>query len=402
MSEETKSAAQLAAETKAAFESALDKVREIATEAKGKAEAGEELTTSLKEKADEALVGMNSLKAQLTEIEQKLARNGGGEGEGGAKSVGEIFVGSEEFKSFAQGGFARNDRARIETKATLTNSTAAAAGSLGVGLQTTRLPGVTELPRRTLTVRALLAQGNMDGQSIEFLKEHSWTNSAAPVAEGAAKPQSDFRLELVATSAKVIAHTMKASRQVLSDVSAVRSMIDTRLSYGLDLVEENQLLNGDGIGQNLLGIIPQATAYSSPLAGADTQSVDRIRLMVLQAALALLPADGIVMNPADWGWIELLKDGQGRYIIGNPQGTIGATLWGLPVVPSMAMTIDKVLVGAFGTGAQIFDRWKTTVETGYENDDFTKNLVTILAEKRLALATYRPGAFIYGDFGRVA
>lgn len=401
MSDETKTAAQLAVETKAAFETALDKVREIATEAKGKAESGEALATSLKEKADEALTGMNALKAQLAEVEQKMARGGDDRGDE-QKSAGEIFVQSDEFKAFSQGGFARSDRARIETKATLTNSTAAAAGSLGTGLVTTRLPGIVELPRRMMTVRALLAQGNMDGQSIEFLKEHSRTNGAGMVAEGAAKPQSDFRLEVVSTSAKVIAHTMKASRQVLSDVSAVRSMIDSRLSYGLDLVEENQLLNGDGTGQNLLGIIPQATAYVTPLVGADTQSIDKIRLMMLQAALALLPADGIVMNPADWAWIELLKDTTGRYVIGNPQGNIGATLWGLPVVPSMAMTVDKVLVGAFRTGAQIFDRWQTTIETGYENDDFTKNLVTILAEKRLALATYRPGAFIYGDFGRVA
>ena len=401
MSNENKSAAELAAETKAAFDKALDGVREIAVEAKGKAEAGEKLTATLKEKADEALTAMNGLKAQLDAVEQKLARTGD-DREVEQKTAGAIFTESDEFKRFGQSGFARGDRARIETKATLTNSTAAAAGSLGAGLVTTRLPGAVELPRRTLTIRALLAQGNMDGQSIEYLREHSWTNGAAMVAEGAAKPQSDFRLEVVTTSAKVIAHTMKASRQVLSDVSAVRSMIDSRLSYGLDLVEEGQLLNGDGTGQNLLGIIPQATAYVSPLAGADTQSIDKVRLMMLQAALALLPADGIVMNPADWAWIELLKDSQGRYIIGNPQGNLGPSLWGLPVVPSMAMTIDKVLVGAFRTGAQIFDRWETTIETGYENDDFTKNLVTILAEKRLALATYRPGAFIYGDFGRVA
>ena len=401
MSDETKTAAQLAAETKAAFDKALDSVREIATEAKGKAESGEKLTTSLKEKADEALLGMNSLKAQITEIEQKLAR-GGQDQRDEVKSIGELFVGSDEFKAFSQGGFSRNERARLEAKATLTNSTAAAAGSLGAALQTTRLPGVVEIPRRPMTIRALLAQGNMDGQTIEFIREHSATNSAAMVAEGAAKPQSDFRLEAVSTSAKVIAHTMKASRQTLSDLSAVRSMIDSRLAYGLDLVEENQLLNGDGTGQNLLGIIPQASAYTNPLTGGDSTSIDKIRLMVLQASLALLPADGVVIHPADWAWIELLKDTTGRYIIGQPQGQIGATLWGLPVVPSMAMTIDKVLVGAFRTGAQIFDRWETTIETGYENDDFTKNLVTFLGEKRLALATYRPSAFIYGDFGRVA
>lgn len=401
MSDETKTAAQLAAETKAAFDTALDKVREIATEAKGKAEAGEHLTASLKEKADEALVGMNALKAQLTEIEQKMARGGIETGDE-AKSAGEVFVSSDEFKQFAAVDFGRNFSARVETKASLTNSTAAAAGSVGAALQSTRVAGIVELPRRPLTIRALLASGAMDGQAIEFIREHSQTAGAAMVAEGAAKPQSDFRLELVSTSAKVIAHHFKVSRQALSDTSQLRSMIDGRLAYGLDLVEENQLLNGDGTGQNLLGLIPQATAYSSPLTGADTQSIDKIRLMILQAALALLPADGIVMNPADWAWIELLKDTQGRYIIGNPQGNIGATLWGLPVVPSMAMTVDKVLVGAFRTGAQVFDRWQTSIETGYVGTDFTDNMVTILGEKRLALATYRPGAFIYGDFGRVA
>lgn len=401
MSDETKTAAQLAAETKAAFDTALDKVREIATEAKGKAEAGESLTASLKEKADEALVGMNALKAQLTEIEQKMARSGIEAGDE-AKLAGEVFVNSDEFKQFAAGGFGRNSSARVETKAALTNSTAAAAGSVGAALQSTRVTGIVELPRRPLTIRALLASGVMDGQAIEFIREHSQTAGAAMVAEGAAKPQSDFRLELVSTSAKVIAHHFKVSRQALSDTSQLRSLIDSRLAYGLDLVEENQLLNGDGTGQNLLGLIPQATAYSSPLTGADTQSIDKIRLMILQAALALLPADGIVMNPADWAWIELLKDTQGRYIIGNPQGNIGATLWGLPVVPSMAMTVDKVLVGAFRTGAQVFDRWQTSIETGYVGNDFTDNMVTILGEKRLALATYRPGAFIYGDFGRVA
>lgn len=401
MADETKSAAELAVEMKAALDKSLDGVRALAEEAIGKAKAGEALTNGIKEKADEALTGMGAIRAQLVEIEQKIARGGDHQPEQ-TKSAGQTFVESDEFKRFADGGFSRNDRARIETKATLTNSTASAAGSLGAGLVTTLLPGVVELPRRQLTIRQLLAQGNMDGQTLEFVKEHSWTNSAATVAEGAAKPQSDFRLEVVSTSAKVIAHTMKASRQTLSDVSAVRSMIDSRLSFGLDLIEEDQILNGDGTGQNLLGIIPQATAYTNPLTGGDTTSIDKVRLMVLQAALALLPPDGIVMHPADWAWIELLKDSTGQYIIGQPQGNIGATLWGLPVVPSMAMTIDKVLVGAFGTAAQIFDRWTTTIETGYENDDFTKNLVTILAEKRVALATYRPGAFIYGDWGRVA
>ena len=108
-----------------------------------------------------------------------------------------------------------------------------------------------------------------------------------------------------------------------------------------------------------------------------------------------------MLNPKDWAVIELLKDTQGRYLIGNPQGTLSPTLWGVDVVTTQAMTEDKFLAGAFKMGAQVFDRWDARVEVGYVNDDFIRNLVTILAEERLALAVYRPQAFIFGDMGRI-
>ncbi len=96
--------------------------------------------------------------------------------------------------------------------------------------------------------------------------------------------------------------------------------------------------------------------------------------MILQVALAEYPPNGIVMNPIDWASIEMQKDTQGRYLIGNPQGTISPTLWGLPVVATQAMGVDKALVGAFNLAAQIFDRQDATVETSTEDGDkFTKN-----------------------------
>jgi hypothetical protein len=107
------------------------------------------------------------------------------------------------------------------------------------------------LPQRRMTVRDLLTPGQMDGNSLEYVKETGFTNNAAMVAEGAAKPSSDIQLDLITTSAKVIAHYMKASRQVLSDIAQLKSVIDQRLLYGLAYKEETQLLNGDGTGQNL-------------------------------------------------------------------------------------------------------------------------------------------------------
>ena len=397
---ETKTAEQLAAETKAAFDKSLSDVREIAEKAIGMAEKGEKANETFKVQADEALSRMNELKSRLDEIEQKGTRGRGNEVE--TKTIGEQFVDSEGFKSFAASGFSKaQGRGDMQIKATLTNATTAAAGSVGAGSFPTRLAGIVELPQRRLTVRDLISSGRMDGNTLDYVREVAFNNGAAAVAEGAAKASSDLQLTSVQTSAKVIAHWMKASRQALEDVAQLRSVIDQRLLYGLAMVEENQLLNGDGTGQNLNGIIPQATAYAAPITLGSPTSIDMIRLMALQAALAEYPATGIVMHPSDWAWVETLKDTTGRYIIGNPQGTISPTLWGLPVVATQAMSIDKVLVGAFKMGAQVFDRWDARVETGYVNDDFTRNLVTILAEERLALAVYRPAAFIYGDFGRV-
>jgi HK97 family phage major capsid protein len=149
----------------------------------------------------------------------------------------------------------------------------------------------------------------------------------------------------------------------------------------------------------LHGIIPQATAYVAPVSLADLNMIDVLRLAMLQAALAEYPASGHVLHPTDWATIETLKDGEGRYIIGNPQGQLTPTLWRLPVVETQAITVRKFLTGAYKLGAQVFDRWAARVEVATENeDDFIKNLVTILAEERVALAVYRPEAFIYGDF----
>jgi HK97 family phage major capsid protein len=191
---------------------------------------------------------------------------------------------------------------------------------------------------------------------------------------------------------------VKASRQILDDAPALRSIIDAEMRYGLEFAEEAELLYGDGTGAHLLGIVPQATAYSAAFAVTGETAIDRIRLAMLQGVLALYPMTGSVLNPTDWTKIEMLKDSMGRYIIGDPQGTVAPRLWGLPVVASIAMTAGTFLTGAFKYGAQIFDRMAIEVAISTENnDDFEKNMITVRAEERLALVVKRPAAFIAGS-----
>jgi HK97 family phage major capsid protein len=109
----------------------------------------------------------------------------------------------------------------------------------------------------------------------------------------------------------------------------------------------------------------------------------------------------VALNPADWAHIELTKDSAGGYIFAQPQGMVGPRLWAKPVVSTVAMTIDKFLVGGFKLQT-LYDRMAPEVLIASENsDDFEKNLYTMRCEERVALAVKKPGALIYGDFGNV-
>jgi hypothetical protein len=252
--------------------------------------------------------------------------------------------------------------------------------------------GIMPLPQRRLTVRDLISPGRMDGNSLEYIKETGFNNNAGMVAEGAAKPSSDIQFDACHYVRQGHRALDEGFPQVLDDISQLRSMIDQRLIYGLAYKEESQLLNGDNTGQNLNGIIPQATM---PTRAPISRRSEHHRCSAARhAAGGARRISGDRQRHASdrLGDIETIKDSLGRYIIGNPQGTTSPTLWGLPVVATQAMTVRKFLIGAFKLGAQVFDRWDARIEVGYENDDFTKNLVTILAEERIALAVYRPGS----------
>jgi len=393
-----KSAADLAKEVRADFEKRFDEVKAIATDAVAKATAAETMTEAEKAKADEALTGLNEAKARLTELEQKAAGERGSDEPKTPRTPGYRFIEDEAVKSFLaspSGG----KSVSVDVKAIIGGGTADVMGAAG-DLVVPDRGALLVPPVRNLTVRDLLTPGRTSSSSIQYPQETGYTNAAGTVAEdGTLKPQSDLKFDLKTSPVTTIAHWVLATRQILDDVPMLQSYIDGRLRYGLQYAEELQLLHGDGTGVNLNGIYTQATAIGDPGLMAAATKLDVLRFAMLTASLAEYPATGIVLHPTDWASIEMLKDSTGRYIIGDPKSEAAARVWGLPVVATQAMILDKFLVGAFKAGAQIFDRQNATVELSTEDsDNFRKNLVTLLAEERLALAVYRPAAFVKGDF----
>ncbi len=392
-------------EIRAAFESRHDQVKALAEDAIGRAQRGEDLSNATKQLADEALIALNEAKARLDEVEQKMARRAVEESQASPRTIGEMVVQNASLKALLGNNTARG-RASVEVKAIVSALTNDANGSAGDLIIPDRQPGIVAPRQRRMTIRDLLTPGRTASNSIQYVKETGFTNSAATVSElsGAIKPQSDIKFDIVSSNVTTIAHWVLATRQILDDVPMLQSYIDGRLTYGLALVEENQLLNGSGTGTDLNGVYTQATAFTAPLTlPSPVTRVDILRLSMLQSTLSELLPTGAVLHPADWAGIELLKDTTGAYVIGNPQGTLSPTLWGLPVVATQAIGAGKFLTGAFQLGAQVFDRMDAVVEVSTEDDqNFRKNLVTILAEERLALAVYRPEAFVKGDFATAA
>lgn len=343
-----------------------------------------------KQKADEALSKYNELNASIKELQQSLDRpNTPSQAE--LKTVGQRVVESDDFKNNASSTFKGNMRIAMPRQAILT------AGGPAV---TADNQGIIAPIFQRMTVRDLIAGGQTNSNAIEYTVESGFTNNATTVAENTAKPYSDIQFDNITANVRTIAHLFKASRQIMDDAPALQSYIDARARYGLQLAEERQLLLGNGAGQNLHGIIPQAQSFDETLVKiGNATSIDRIRYALLQAVLAELPSTGIVLNPIDWAGIQLTKDNEGRYIIGNPVNSNAPTLWNLPTVETQAMAVDTFLTGAFSMGAQIFDRMDIEVLISTENDkDFEQNMISIRAEERLALAVYRPEAFVTGSF----
>lgn len=339
------------------------------------------------------------------------------------KSLGQRFVESDAFKGHRSSGFM--DEAYVIEDRELTAGVQFKdlhSGSIGTvvhpGFGTVQRAPMVTAPMLSWRVRDLFPQMNTSSVMIEFIEELGFVdpsdNAAAmvPEREGTApndnfglKPKSNIRFNIKTTPIRTLAHWVPASRNVLDDEPQLRGIIDTRLMYGLKLVEDEQILLGDGTGQNLLGIFNTpgiqlfpSGAYTPP---TNESYVDAIRRAATRVMLAQYDPTGVVVHPYDWERMELTKDSQGRYLVaGSVVSGAEKRLWQMPVVATPAIPEGTALVGAFGLGAQVFDRMQSNIRTSDQHADFfIRNAIVVLAEERLGLAVYRPASMVKVDLG---
>ena len=339
----------------------------------------------------------------------------------GFKSIGDMFVNSPEFKSLQGGKNGANMISPWQAGVSLTNYgvkdvySALPSGTPG-SFGTIQRDPIVLPPTRTKRVRDLFPTRTTTAAVIEYFRQLGFTsagggtNNASSVAERVgnafgAKPQSGMTFVGEQAPVRTLAHWEAAHRNVLADEPQLRSIIDNELMYGLRLLEDDQILNGNGQGENLRGVLQTSGIQDynwseGANAPVSDSKADAIRRAATLSFLSYYEPTGVVMHPNDWEDIELTKDDNGQYLVAVSVAMGGEPkIWRLPIIDTPAIAEGTCLVGAFGTGAQLYDREQASIRISEQHADFfVRNAIVVLAEQRLALAVKRPEAFVKVTF----
>lgn len=333
------------------------------------------------------------------------------------KTFGELFTESDAYAEFV-GRYAKNGVIPNAVKGVQSHPfsgavdlktliTGASDTSAGAAVRNDLYAPITDLVgERELTVADLVTKGSTTSDTVEYVRVTGKTNNAAPTAEATTaapgtitfddpdyvvstpsgtKPESAMTLEKVSTTVKTIAHWIPITKRAASDAGQVRTLIDNFLRYGLNEELEDQILTGDGTGENFEGITTAVTQTVGS-AGTDLDAiVDAIKTVRVTGRRR---PTAVVFHPNDWYSTGFLtsKDSQGNYLVGDPRASVDQLnqLWGLQVVVSEAMTENTALVGDFRQ-AVLWEREGVSVMVSDQHSDFfTRNLLAILAEMRAA------------------
>ena len=388
------------------FRRNLAEAREIAAEIKS-IEGYEEIKAWMDAPASRGLAGgsyvtpqeFKSIARQFTESPEFKELNGGN----GGLTMRSAF--EAEIMDIGRAGVERKD---------VYNGQGDYTWAVQPGLAGAQFDGMIPRATRQTRVRDLFPAAPTSASLIDYFRVLGFgasrldlTSGASVVADYAGgvfglKPHSSLTFEVAQAPVRTIAHYEAAHRNVLMDVPQLEATINNELLYGLRLEEDHQILNGPGSGENLLGIMntPNIQTYNRASVSGDTY-LDALRRSATKAMLAYYEPTGFVLHPYDWETVELTKGTSNDHYLLVTNAAIGASqqVWSQPVVQTPAMNQGHWLTGAFGLGAQLYDRMQASIRVAEQHSDFfVRNAVVILAEERLALAVKRPEAFVAGTF----
>ncbi len=399
-------------EAKTAMRSLAAKAQEVVK--------SDDLTNAEKKTALDSIEADLKSHAETVDLHEKAGRMLSGSGDSAAseqpdrpevvKSFARQVLESDAYRNVASKS-ATQGQVEVKVAGTIDEGTIPAfSGGSGLGGQLVApqlLPGIVPLRFQRLLVSDLFAQGTTTSSSVSYVIESAFQDLTATVAEKGTKPQLDLTLARRQDNVSKIANTAKITDEMFHDAAEFQSYLQNRMMFGVQRVEEVQVLNGNGTSPNLQGVLNRTGLASTIATAAGLTALKAMEGIYNQItalrAVSFVEPDALVINPTDWQTIRLGKDGQGQYYAGGPftgaygnggSGVEQTSVWGLRAVVTTAIPQGSVLVGGFQECGQIFRRQGLTLAMTDSNvDDFVNNLITLRCEERLALAVYRPAGF---------
>lgn len=373
--------------------------------AKAAEEAGDvklaKLSTDVKAEVEGQIAKYNELHEKYTKRLDIIETKAGKFGQVGTrKNMADMFQ-----QKLSDSGVKKGYRGAIELVSKDFDGVQKADDMTTANTFTNNVPGYDHLneihfdPDRKARIRDLILQGTTTMAAMEYITETAYSDGTLMKAEGAEWGQSDFDLTAATATVRRITAYVIMSEEMLDDVAGMTSYILARLPSKINNYEDTQILAGPGTGVTLSGLITNATAYTDALADSLVQRIDVIVDAVRQVHDDEYFPTAIVLHPTDFYAIALTKTGtEGNYILPWILGVANPQLAGVPIVVSTAQTAGTFLV-MVREAAQAFFRKELTIEFGNQNEDnFIKGMVTVRAQKRLALCIYRPTALLTGTF----
>jgi HK97 family phage major capsid protein len=350
----------------------------------------ETIAAEVKSSVDAVKIDMATVQASVDALRTEV-KNAASAGKVEVKSLAAILDEKVELKSFAKGS------RPVEVKAVgidmLRDATVGASQTL------TTAGSYVAQPNRMTHVRDFLRIGKLATPYYKYDRELLPTGTPAITAEGQRKPQISFKSQPVVANAGKIASFYKLTTETVHDAPAFAYSLQGR---GVEMtlnVEDYELLYGDGLGDNIQGIMPLATPFATTLQVADAQIIDVIRAAVNQVRLSQYRANVVFMSPSKVAELELTKDSEGRYILPNIFSTGPSSVAHVTIAEIDAMNEDEFLVGALDMAVDTFEVEPLGVKVSDSNeDDFVTNKVTVVIEERLLQAVTRPSALVKGTF----
>lgn len=362
------------------FRDANRQLDDLATEIKG-LEAAEKARTALYEFAEQ-----RSRPAEAPHAHS--APSFGARSQQSFKSIGERLVASSEYEEYRQehtkGFSVLFDDMELKTLM---------ATYAGWAPEPDRTGRVVEMPVRPIQILDYIPMADTESNAITYWEEVVRTNNAVETAEAATYAEDAFELAERLLPVRKITTSLPVTDEQLQDRPAVRSLIDQKLGFNLRQRLDSQVINGDGAGVNLRGILNYGGIQTQAKGGDPTfDAVHKAATKVRTVGRALPTA--LVMHSNDWETIRLTRTADGIYIMGNPSQMGATTLFGIPVVQNEAIPENTALIGDFANFSRLYDRRGVVLEVGYVGDQFKQGKKTIRADLRVAFVVERPSAFV--------